>query len=115
MKIAIIVRKETLNTCTAKGCLNAFAKKIDSFERYNQDVELVGFTFESGDMEYKIEKLKNNGVEIVHLSSCMRAKSSEYEALAERLSENFHVIGYTHGSEHGKTKNAINLKMKEKL
>jgi predicted metal-binding protein len=113
MKIAIIVRKETLNTCTAKGCLNAFAKKIDSFERYGEDIELVGFTFESGDLEYKIEKLKKSGVEVVHLSSCMRAKSSEYEEIAERLSRSFHVIGYTHGSEQGKTKNAINLKMKE--
>ena len=110
MKIAIIVRMETLNTCTAKGCLNAFTKRIDSFERYDHNVELIGFTFESGDIEEKIEKLKKNGVEAVHLSSCMRSKSSHYEALAQRLSENFDVIGYTHGSEEGKTKVAISLK-----
>jgi predicted metal-binding protein len=113
MKIAIIVRNETLNTCTAKGCLNAFAKRIDSFERYGEDIELMGFTFESGDLEHKIEKLIKNGVEAVHLSSCMRAKSSEYEMIAERLSKNFHVVGYTHGDEQGRTKKAINLKMKE--
>lgn len=113
MKIAIIVRNETLNTCTAKGCLNAFAKRIDSFEKYSEDAQLVGFTFESGDMEHKIEKMIKNGVEVVHLSSCMRAKSEEYEKLAERLSEHFHVVGYTHGSEQGKTKNAIYLSKKE--
>ena len=114
MKIAIIVRNETLNTCTAKGCLNAFNKRIDSFKEYDKDTELIGFTFESGDLEHKIKKLIKNGVEAVHLSSCMRAKSEEYENIAERLSENFHVIGYTHGSEQGKTKSAIILKRKEK-
>ena len=42
MKIAILVREETLERCTASGRMNAFFNKIDSFARYaDQDVELV--------------------------------------------------------------------------
>ena len=54
--------------------------------------------------------LSSNGVEAIHLSSCMRSKSENYEALAEFLSNYFNVIGYTHGSNEGKKRNTINLK-----
>jgi predicted metal-binding protein len=110
MKIAILVRQDILNSCTAKGCLNAFNNKIDSFYSYDEDTELVGFTIEGGELEYKIKKLIKNGVEAIHLSSCMRSKSENYEALAELLSNYFHVIGYTHGSNEGKRRNTITLK-----
>lgn len=110
MKIAIIVRNETSNRCTGKGCLKAFFKRIDAFKDYNEDVELVGFTHSGGDIDYKIEKLINNGVDVVHLSTCMRAKSAEYESLAKKLSKHFDVVGYSHGSAEGKTRKTINLK-----
>jgi len=108
-KIAIIVRNETLNNCTAKGCLNAFFQRIDAFANYSDQVRLVGFTQELGDLEKKIAKLKESGVEVVHLSSCLRGKSEDYELLAKRLSQDFSVVGYTHGSFHGRTRKALCL------
>jgi predicted metal-binding protein len=110
MKIAIIVQKDILTTCSTKGCLNAFNMKLGAFERYGENTELVELTSDGVNMEDKIQNLIRNGVEAVHLSTCMRARSNEYELLAERLSKHFHVIGYTHGSEQGKTKKAVNIK-----
>ncbi len=108
-KIAIIVRNETLDNCTGKGCLKAFFQRLDAFEHYAPDTQLIGFTQDSGDMERKIAKLKTAGVEVVHLSSCIRGKSADYEALAKRLSQDFAVVGYTHGAVLGRTRPAICL------
>ena len=109
MKIAIIVRNETLDKCTGKGCLNAFFERLDAFAPYAENTRLVGFTQESGDLEKKIAKLKEQGVDVVHLSSCMRGKSADYEELAKRLSQDFAVVGYTHGAFDGRTRQAICL------
>lgn len=111
MKIAIIVREETMMRCTASGCINAFLQRIDSFARYadREDVELAAFTHNGGDIEKKIAALQKKGVDVVHLSSCIRGKDANYEQLAKRLSENFAVVGYTHGEEIGKTGPAIIL------
>ncbi len=111
MKIAIIVREETMRRCTGSGCMNAFFQRLDSFARYADcnDVELVAFTHNGGDLEKKIATLKKKAVDVVHLSSCIRGKDSNYEALARRLSEDFAVVGYTHGGEVGSTGPAIIL------
>ncbi|MBP2650115.1 MAG: protein of unknown function region [Firmicutes bacterium] len=111
MKIAIIVRKETMMRCTGGGCMNAFFERKDSFARYanREDVELVGFTHNGGDIEKKITTLQKKGVEVVHLSSCIRRKDENYEPLAKRLSEHFAVVGYTHGDEFGNIGQAIIL------
>ena len=111
MKIAILVREETMMRCTGSGCMNAFFKKIDSFSRYadKEDVELVAFTHNGGDIVKKIAMLQKKKVDVVHVSSCIRGKDANYEALAKQLSENFAVVGYTHGEEIGKTGHAIIL------
>jgi len=111
MKIAILVREETMMRCTGGGCMNAFFRRIDSFARYadRDDVELVAFTHNGGDIERKIAVLKKKEVEVVHLSSCIRGKDINYESLAKRCSENFAVVGYTHGEEIGKTRQVIIL------
>lgn len=113
MKIAIIAENDVLNRCSAKGCMNAFSDRTGAFERYGEDVELVEFTSNGGNLEDTIKKLMEMGVDAVHLSTCMRAVSAEYEALAEQLAEYFDVVGYSHGSEQGRTKRAVNLKMKK--
>ena len=112
-KIAIIVRNETLHSCTGRGCLNAYFQRIDAFTDYDENVQLVSFTHESGDLEKKIATLKANAVDTVHLSSCLRGRSDFYEDLAERLSHDFDVIGYTHGKLEGRTRRAICLKKSE--
>ncbi|SFL51672.1 CGGC domain-containing protein [Pelosinus propionicus] len=110
MKVAILVREETMKRCTGKGCLNAFFQKKDAFAGYKDDVELITFSHADGDIDHKIETMIKNGVDVVHLSTCMRGKAANYEVLAKRLSEHFDVVGYTHGSEEGKGQKTIIIK-----
>jgi predicted metal-binding protein len=112
VKIAILVREETMQRCTGRGCLNAFFQRKDAFERYEEEVQLVTFSHAGGDIDHKIETMIKNGVDVVHLSSCMRGKAANYETLAKRLGEHFDVIGYTHGSEEGKRQKTISIKKK---
>ncbi|MBP9537773.1 MAG: CGGC domain-containing protein [Negativicutes bacterium] len=110
MKIAIIVNEETMMRCSGGGCLKAFFTKSDSFQRYvDNELELVAFTHNGGDITKKIATLQSKGVDVVHLSSCLRAKYENYEAFAQQLAENFAVVGYTHGGESGKTRDSIIL------
>jgi len=107
MKIAIIVREETLQKCTGKGCFKAFFSRSDSFASYDEAAEILGFTHEGGDFEKKIERMISEGIDVVHLSTCLRGKSDQYEALAKTLSAHFQIIGYTHGSREGKKGNTV--------
>lgn len=113
MKIAILVREETMQHCTGKGCLQAFFQRKDAFAGYKGDVELITFSHAGGDMERKIEMMRKGGVDVVHLSSCLRGKDPNYEVLAKRLSEYFDVIGYTHGSAEGKERETLSLKKQQ--
>lgn len=110
MKIAILVREETMQRCTGRGCLNAFFQRTDAFERYEGEIELVTFSHAGGDLDHKIAMLIKNGVDTVHLSSCMRGKAENYEVVAKKLGEHFNVVGYTHGSPEGKVKATMNIK-----
>ncbi len=110
IKIAILVREETTQKCTGNGCLKSFNQKSESFSRYQgTDVELVGFFHSGGDLAYKIQKMKDAGVDVIHVSTCMRAKYEGYEELVHILGKNFDVIGYTHGSEEGKTRGTVSV------
>jgi len=110
MKIAIIVREETMAKCTGKGCLNAFFEKIDSFEGYPNDAQLIGFTNDAGDIDKKIDSLISEGVDTVHISTCIRGKNENYEEMVRRFAQFFDVVGYTHGSFEGRTRPAICMK-----
>lgn len=107
MKIAIIVREETMQNCTGKGCFKAFFGRKDSFEGYGEDAEIIVFTHEGGNFDKKVQRMIDEEIDVVHLSTCMRGKSEAYEELAEKLSEHFKVVGYTHGSKEGKKNNTV--------
>lgn len=107
MKIAIIVREETLQKCTGKGCFKAFFSRSDSFEAYGSDAEIRVFTHEGGDFQKKLERMLAEEIDVVHLSTCLRGKSNRYEVLAKQLAEHFEVVGYTHGSREGKKENTV--------
>ena len=110
IRIAILVREETTQKCTGKGCLKSFNQRSESFARYQGvEVELTAFFHSGGDLDYKIQKIKEAGVDVIHVSTCMRAKYEGYEELVHRLSKDFDVIGYTHGSEEGKTRGTVSV------
>jgi len=105
LKIAILVRQETTDKCTGKGCLQTFFSKTASFARYqDREIELVGFFHSGGDLDYKLGKMKEAGVQVIHVSTCMRGKYGGYEELVKKIARDFDVIGYTHGSTDGKTR-----------
>jgi len=110
MKIAILVNEDTANRCTGSGCLRAFFSKVDAFEGCPNDAELIGFTHVGGELDKKINRLIEKGVDTIHLSSCIRSKYASYESLANRLSEHFNVVGYTHGKSQGKTTETVSIK-----
>lgn len=108
LKIAILVREETSQKCTGKGCLQSFFARTESFECYrDREVELIGFFHSGGDLDYKLLKMKEAGVHVIHLSTCMRGKYKNYEELVRKLAREFDVIGYTHGSAEGKKNNTL--------
>jgi len=109
MKIAILINEATSHKCTGAGCLKAFINKEDAFMHYPNHAELIGFTHVGGELEKKVERFKTNGIDTIHLSSCLRSKYSEYESLAVKLSEHFNVIGYTHGKPEGKNQRTMSL------
>ncbi|MFT5728731.1 MAG: putative metal-binding protein [Desulforhopalus sp.] len=110
IKIAILIREETTRKCTGQGCLKSFNQRTESFARYQgAEVELVGFFHSGGDLDYKIQKMKDAGVDIIHVSTCMRAKYEGYEELVHSLGKDFDVIGYTHGSKEGKTRSTVSV------
>lgn len=110
VKIAILVREETTEKCTGKGCLKSFFAKTESFSRYQGvEVELVGFFHSGGDLDYKLLKMKEAGVEVIHVSTCMRGRYDGYEELVTKIANDFDVIGYTHGSEQGATVKTVSL------
>ena len=109
MRIAILINEDTAQRCTGAGCLKAFMNRLDAFKDYPVDAELIGFTHAGGDLERKIERFKINGIDTIHLSSCLRSKYPEYDSLAQKLSQHFNVIGYTHGKAEGKTRKTMNL------
>ncbi len=98
MKIAILINEDTALRCTASGCLKAFFARKDAFNIYGPEAQILGFTHTGGELDKKIERFEKNGVDTIHLSSCMRSKYADYETLRNKLAEKFNVIGYTHGN-----------------
>jgi predicted metal-binding protein len=110
LKIAILVREETTLRCTGQGCLRSFFARSESFAGYRgTDVELTGFFHSGGDLDYKLSKMKEAGVQVIHVSTCMRGKYHGYKELVEKIGKDFDVIGYSHGSEHGKTTTTVSV------
>ncbi len=85
-------------------------EKASALLQEAKSTELQSIAFLSED---KAQRLKDSGVEIVHLSSCLRGKSDDYEQLAKRLSQDFAVVGYTHGAFIGRTRQAICIATQE--
>ncbi len=119
-KIAIYVCGEVSERCTGNGCLKSFNNGVESFSSYDKNAELVCFNSCNGcakdpigSLDLKMEKFLKAKVDVVHLSTCIRGRCEYYEEMAKKLSSQFNVVGYTHGSKQGKKNNCINLKKHE--
>jgi predicted metal-binding protein len=74
-KIGIIICNR-YHTCGGGKCLRAFHMREGAFARYqNEEVQLVGYTTcggcPGGNVEYVPAEMKKNGVEVIHLATCM--------------------------------------------
>ena len=83
MKIAILTCLNSNDVCTRAGCLQAFFQRKDFFQNYGEDVELTALMTcngckkersmepeEDAGMQEKIQRLKDENVEVVHVGVC---------------------------------------------
>lgn len=112
-KIGIINCFEVSKRCSGSGCFKAFNNKAASFENYDNESQLLSFVHCNGCSENSIdqvisraERMKEIGVDTIHLSSCIRSNCPWYDEFLSTLSKNFEVVGYTHGGKERKNKNA---------
>jgi predicted metal-binding protein len=74
MRIGIVKCEETLDYCPSTGCFLAAKKKTGKFRDY-EDIEIIGLTTCGGcpgrKIVERVKKMKQKGVEVVHLSTCM--------------------------------------------
>lgn len=111
-KIGIINCFEVSKRCSGSGCFKAFNNKTASFEDCDKEAEILSFVHCNGCSVNSVEqvmarakRMKEIGVTTIHLSSCIRSKCPWYEEFIDELSNDFEVIGYTHGSKDGKKQN----------
>lgn len=105
-KIAILRCFKISSKCSGTGCVSAFNNKTASFNNYEVDSDMTMSipcsecnTDSLQEVLNLSKELKKQGVEIIHLSTCIRAKCPYYNEFVEELSGDFQVIGYTHGNK----------------
>jgi predicted metal-binding protein len=110
-KIAVLRCFKVSSKCSGSGCIKAFNKKTASFNDYEENSEMLMSIPCSGCSEDSLKEildaskeLENQGVESIHLSTCIRSKCPYYNEFVEELSKNFEVIGYTHGNKKNSEK-----------
>ena len=97
MKIAILNCLRANEVCAGCACLNAFNARAKSFEIYRDtEVELAAFLRCNGcrrgpglgdGMVEKLERLKSEGVEAVHLGFCTRGRNGAECRTITRMAE----------------------------
>lgn len=92
MKIAIGICKKLNGRCSSAGCFRAYNNKDKHFSDYkNIETELIAFfscdicEFDSTErLEKILTKLKNEGVDKVHLGHCaVKCKEDRFEEIKE--------------------------------
>ena len=106
MKIAIGICGKTSGRCSSVGCFKAYNNKNKHFTAYKDiETELLAFfscnlCFEDGEEKLTkiVNKLKNNGVEKLHLGVCaVKCKEDKLEEIKGVINNvNIDVIEGTH-------------------
>jgi predicted metal-binding protein len=94
MRVGIIRCESRAINCPGTGCFRAINEKEGSFNKYDNDIELVGFTTCGGcpvDNTNKnlneIEILLNHGAEIIHFSNCFLSNCPFTTKIKESIKE----------------------------
>ncbi|MBO3444611.1 CGGC domain-containing protein [Clostridium sp. CCUG 7971] len=106
MNIAIMACRKLVPKCSGSGCFKAYNNSEKAFEIYkDENCELSSFFYCAGcnetitqdeDWSHKINQLKNNNVEVIHLAYCIKVECKHYEKHEDMLSkEGFKIV---HGS-----------------
>ena len=98
---------EVSKKCTASGCFKAFHARTGAFERYaHEEAELISFVHCNGcgpdaleNVMEKARRMKEKGVDVIHLSTCTRSRCPLYEKFMETLAYELEVEGYTHAKK----------------
>lgn len=102
-KIAILRCFKVSKKCSGSSCTKAFKNKTASFNDYEEDSQMFMTIPCSGcstdslkEILISSSELKKQGVESIHLSTCIKSKCPYYNKFFEELSHDFQVVGYTH-------------------
>lgn len=102
-----VVRCETVSeVCPGVACFKAFNARKQSFKSYGEDAEIIGY-FTCGGCPGRrvsrlVDSLKKHGLDVVHLSSCMRLSGNyppcpHYDEIRKSIeSKGIKVIDGTH-------------------
>ncbi|CEN80548.1 CGGC domain-containing protein [Paraclostridium sordellii] len=107
MNIAIMACRKLSNKCSGTGCFNAYNNSQDAFECYKDEKPILKsffycsgckkMIFEDEDWENKINQLKRNDVDVIHIALCAKVECRDYDKHERLLSkEGFKVIHGTH-------------------
>jgi predicted metal-binding protein len=102
-KIAIIRCDEKAKICPGTTCFQVIREKKAAFEKYGDEVEIVGFDTCGGcglgkpdKIIQKAQALKERGAEIIHVSTCVKSKCPYYASYVEAVGKVSKVDGNTH-------------------
>jgi len=106
-RIGIINCYEVSKKCTASGCFKAFHARTGSFERYqDEEAEIISFVHCNGcqpdaveNVVEKARRMRDKGVNVIHLSTCVRSRCPMYERFLESLAYEIEVEGFTHAKK----------------
>lgn len=102
-RIGIINCYEVSKRCSSSGCLKALHARTGSFERYDEEIQLLSFAHCNGCGEDAVARvvaraarMREVGVDVIHLSTCIQGRCNQYDAFLEALSSLCEVVGHTH-------------------
>lgn len=103
-KIGIINCYNISKRCCSIGCFKAFHNREGSFEKYkNMDAEIYSYTHCNGcgddsvkNVLQKAKMMNKLGVDVIHLSTCIKTKCPHYQEFLTELSKHYTVEEFTH-------------------
>jgi len=90
-RIGIINCLEVSRRCSSSGCLKAALGRTGAFERYaGEEVQVISLVHCNGCGHEAVEqvltrarRMREVGVEVIHLSTCVKARCPDYEAFLD--------------------------------